>query len=80
MLSAFGGRGEDRTQYPSACSPTFYPLSYPARQTVGMVMRNKTNLESILQSRHFEFYILNFNTLGEKFLINNSGENHSMKS
>jgi hypothetical protein len=31
MLSAFCGRGEDRTQYLSACSPTLYPLSYPAR-------------------------------------------------
>jgi hypothetical protein len=27
MLSAFSGRGEDRTQYLSACSPTLYPLS-----------------------------------------------------
>jgi hypothetical protein len=35
MLSAFGGRGEDRTQYLSACSPTLYPLSYPARQFAG---------------------------------------------
>jgi hypothetical protein len=31
MLSAFCGRGENRTQYLSACSPTLYPLSYPAR-------------------------------------------------
>jgi hypothetical protein len=33
MLSAFCGRGEDRTQYLSACSPTLYALSYPARQS-----------------------------------------------
>jgi hypothetical protein len=39
MLSAFCGRGEDRTQYLSACSPSLYPLSYPARHLIFLVNR-----------------------------------------
>jgi Rab GDP dissociation inhibitor len=34
MLSAFCGRGEDRTQYLWACSPTLIPLSYPVRHYI----------------------------------------------
>jgi hypothetical protein len=41
MLSAFCGRGEDQTQYISACSPTLYPLSYPAcKATVWLLTFN----------------------------------------
>jgi hypothetical protein len=39
MLSAFCGRGKDRTQYLSACSPTLYPLCYPARLFTMMKVR-----------------------------------------
>jgi hypothetical protein len=51
MLSAICGRGEDRTQYLSACCPTLYPVSYPARQSSIKLAVNVTFLINVHYTR-----------------------------
>jgi hypothetical protein len=65
MLSAFCARGEDRTHYLSACSPTLYPLSYPVRlHTVTLCKCEDTLALSFL----FSVYDINVSLLWNRVL------------